>query len=67
MNEHFGQQLREELVNLIKRPESLRRRAPSTGSERLSLDSREGHFHAGDGDDVLPRLRMDRSKRIVNS
>lgn len=47
MNKYFGNQLRRELINLIERPESLRSRAQSTGSERLSLDSLEGDFYAG--------------------
>ena len=39
MNEAFGGQLRRELVQLIDRPELLRTRAYSTGSQRLSSDS----------------------------
>ena len=50
MNKYFGDQLRRELINLIERPESLRSRKHSTGSERLSLDSLEGSFNAGGGD-----------------
>jgi hypothetical protein len=48
MNQYFGDQLRRELVKLIERPDSFRRRTHSMGSERLSLDSREGDFDAGD-------------------
>ena len=48
MNKYFGDQLRRELVKLIERPESFRSRTHSVGSERLSLDSLEGNFDAGD-------------------
>lgn len=41
MNQAFGSQLRKELVDLIHRPELLRNRAQSIGSERLSTDSTE--------------------------
>lgn len=41
MNITFGGQLRKELVELIHRPELLRKRAQSTGSQRLSSDSTE--------------------------
>ena len=58
MNKYFGDQLRLELVNLIERPESLRSRARSTGSDRLSLDSREGIFFSGDGENAMGRFNL---------
>src|SRR5271163_2789582 len=39
MNRVFGSQLRRELIDFMSRSEFLRPRAPSTGSQRLSLDS----------------------------
>jgi hypothetical protein len=39
VNQYFGHQLRRELVEFIDKPELLRNRVPSTGSERLSSDS----------------------------
>jgi hypothetical protein len=39
MNQHFGNQLRQELVVLMKRTGFSRNRAQSTGSERLSSDT----------------------------
>ena len=39
MIEHFGKQLRRELVELIGNTDVLRRRAASNGSQRLSSDS----------------------------
>jgi hypothetical protein len=39
MNMFFGNQLRRALIDLMGRSEFLRARAPSIGSQRLSLDS----------------------------
>ena len=39
MNKVFGSLLRRELIDLMGRSELLRAHAPSTGSQRLSLDS----------------------------
>jgi hypothetical protein len=39
MNEHFGGQLRRELVNVMKSQDLVRRRTPSSGSRRVSTDS----------------------------
>jgi len=39
MNSFFGAQLRRDLVELIDRPQLLRHRAQSTGSQRLSSNS----------------------------
>ena len=39
MNEVFGSQLRQELIDFIGRSEFMRACASSTGSQRLSLDS----------------------------
>jgi hypothetical protein len=41
MNKFFGSQLRRELIDFMGRSKFLRARAPSTGSQRLSLDSVE--------------------------
>jgi len=41
MNNIFGDRLRRELLNLIESSELLRKRAQSTGSQRLSSDSTE--------------------------
>ena len=39
MNEFFGGQLRQELVNLMDNPKLLRNHTQSSGSHRLSSDS----------------------------
>ena len=42
MNDFFGAQLRQELIDLMGRSELLRNRAHSTGSQRLSFESEGG-------------------------
>jgi hypothetical protein len=41
MNNHFGDQLRRELVDFLHHSDGFRNRAQSTGSHRLSSDSTE--------------------------
>ena len=52
MNEFFGRQLRQELIDLMGRSGFLRARAASTGSQRLSLDS-VGDLDEGDPQSTL--------------
>lgn len=48
MNSYFGAELRAQLVNLISRPDLLRKRVPSSGSRGASIDSL---------DELGPRLK----------
>jgi hypothetical protein len=57
MNEHFGAQLRDELIGVMSRNEFSRDRAQSTGSGRLSSDSFEEQ-------DELPYISMAAMQKI---
>jgi hypothetical protein len=58
MNNFFGSQLRRELIDFMSRSEFLRARAPSTGSQRLSLDS-VGDLGVGDRQRILSEVAIE--------